>query len=123
MNNEETTKYAGDGFFEGRMGRSKYFGLTILLNLVLAISLFALGFFYHSSTGFVIIWAITAIVIVLYVLYSIQIQIKRAHDFGQAGWWAWFLYIPIVNIFFIFYFLFKKGDEGKNRYGESPKKI
>lgn len=39
---------------------------------------------------------------------------KRCHDCDYNGWW---MFVPLFN----FIFLFKKGDEGPNRYGDNPR--
>ena len=39
---------------------------------------------------------------------------KRCQDCDYNGWW---MFVPFFN----FIFLFKKGDEGPNRYGDNPR--
>lgn len=44
---------------------------------------------------------------------------RRLHDVDKKGIYAIALFIPVINLV-IFYFCFKKGDEGPNQYGNEP---
>ena len=54
------------------------------------------------------------------VIVGIQ-YIKRLHDINYSGWFILVGLIPVVNIIFGFYSLFKKGTIGTNQYGKEPK--
>ena len=46
--------------------------------------------------------------------------VRRLHDLGMSGWYALFLYVPLVDIALFFYLLFKEGMRGENEYGADP---
>lgn len=48
------------------------------------------------------------------IFFSFPQGAKRCHDIGKPGWWQ---LIP----FFVFWLMFKKGDKGRNKYGDDPK--
>jgi uncharacterized membrane protein YhaH (DUF805 family) len=47
-------------------------------------------------------------------------QVKRFHDLGSSGWMVFWLFVPIVNIWFIIKLAFFKGEMKDNRYGMNP---
>ncbi len=46
--------------------------------------------------------------------------IKRLHDLNTSAWWLLITFIPFGVLLF-FALPFKKGTEGRNKYGEPPK--
>lgn len=51
---------------------------------------------------------------------SFMNTMKRAHDLDKPGWWAVGTLIPVINFVLSLYFLFAKGTEGPNQYGDDP---
>ena len=47
----------------------------------------------------------------------IMLGIRRAHDLGHSGWFLLLTFIPYIGIVFGLYLLFKRGDQGSNKYG------
>lgn len=45
---------------------------------------------------------------------------KRLHDLGRSGWNWFFCLIPFINIGFLIYVGFFKGNEFDNQYGPNP---
>lgn len=50
------------------------------------------------------------------VVFSLLTAIKRSHDMGWSGWTALGTLIPFVALIWVF----KRGDDGANRYGAPP---
>ena len=46
--------------------------------------------------------------------------IKRLHDVDKSGWFMLLTPIPLVNLWVLYLLFFKKGTEGKNRFGNAP---
>lgn len=89
-----TWKYFWSGNFckfSGRATRREYFSYT--------------GIFF----GFNPFFMLTLYLIVGFIPF-LGISVRRMHDIGRSGWWV---LCPVANLFF----LFKKSDEGINRYG------
>jgi uncharacterized membrane protein YhaH (DUF805 family) len=59
---------------------------------------------------------IFAIEIVLLVFY-ILLTIRRFHDIDASGWWTALIIVPLVNLIVFLVLLFKRGNEGANRFG------
>ena len=47
----------------------------------------------------------------------ITLGIRRTHDVGHSGWFLLLTFIPYIGLIFSLYLLFKKGDQGENKYG------
>lgn len=57
----------------------------------------------------------------IFLLYlSFANAVKRIHDIWKNGILCLLLLVPLINITFWLYLLFKKWDEWKNKYGEDP---
>lgn len=60
-----------------------------------------------------------------FLLFAIQwvelaLVIKRLQDRGLTGFLAIFIFLPLINIFFIVALGFIPGETGPNRYGPAP---
>jgi hypothetical protein len=51
---------------------------------------------------------------------SIAAGTRRLHDTGRSGWYQLLCLIPLVGIFIVIFFLAKKCDQEKNRFGPNP---
>jgi uncharacterized membrane protein YhaH (DUF805 family) len=86
-------------------GLSAILGIIIFLNNDPASILFA-----------ILIYAICC-------TWQIASGVRRLHDFGRSGWWTVLFLVPIANLILLAFCVFKKGDSGSNKYGESPLKV
>ncbi|WP_227430336.1 DUF805 domain-containing protein [Psychrobacter sp. I-STPA6b] len=119
--------------FSGRIGRLRYLSyqlfITILfyLAIVVFIAIFALvsdASQLNEGLSFVDI-----ILIILFIplylanlIYSVIIYPKRRlNDLGYSGWLALLMFVPLINLFFILYLIFARGNEGVNQYGAPPR--
>ena len=54
----------------------------------------------------------------LTIIYSFFVlTMKRCHDLNLSGWFSLLMNIPILNVFFLLYLLFKSGPPMGNRFG------
>ena len=63
-----------------------------------------------------------AAVVILFFLSIAQVFFvthRRLHDLNASGWWQLITFIPFGQMLMIA-FIFFKGTEGVNRYGEPP---
>lgn len=121
---------------EGRLRRMDYtlnvISLSIILSLLLSV-IFSMkevfiyilestrGKFYFSEASELLLYA-TLILIGVLILVAIAAQgVKRLHDINMDGWYLLFFLVPIANLAFGLYVLFKDGTPGPNKYGEDPK--
>ena len=110
------TDLVKDTYFNhnGRLSRSQFLMSLIILKLTAFLIVFLCPslFFLGALKNAVLIGCALACVYGGFVVI-----IKRLHDIGLTGWFSIITYVPVLNLFFFFYLLFKKGDEGKNQFG------
>lgn len=95
--------------FKGRAKRSEYILQTIVAPFVLAVMLVFTFSYEYTPILFV------PMSMILF-LHEISITVRRLHDLGRPGSHFWFLMIPLVNMYFAFILVFKRGVEGPNEY-------
>lgn len=102
----------------GRIGRLRYIAWSFVMMLAL-IPLYGVGvgaMFANEALGGLLM--IVAVIIALVV--SVQIGVKRLHDIGWSGW-LWLLQlIPLVGSIFALIMLVAPGTPGRNNYGAPP---
>lgn len=106
-----------ESFFspQGRLRRRDYAIRVIPLGIIaVAINIYSMG--PNESAGILL----SLIVLAIAVVTLIQ-MIKRLHDMNFSGWFSLISFIPLINLFFGLYVLFKDGTAGSNQYGEDPK--
>ena len=52
---------------------------------------------------------------------SVMLAIKRLRDRGRNPWLIVLFFVPLVNYWLHFEFLFLPGTKGDNRYGSDPR--
>lgn len=105
---------------QGRIGRLRYLAWSMVLSFV-AILLAALCFGVLSMS-LVAGGLLGTVLIIVFLVVSIQMGAQRLHD---AGWSAWLLLlnlIPLVNSVFPLLMMVIPGNTGPNRYGPPPPK-
>lgn len=113
-----------DAFLElfspaGRANRSWYFWHIILDDLVI-VSLIVVLAVITGLTGSLLL-VLPAIAVVLGGIWGgFAITVKRFHDLEMSGWHLLLMAVPLVNIYFGFILLFKRGTLGANSYGADP---
>jgi len=56
-----------------------------------------------------------AYIVLLY--FSFVFTIRRLHDRNHIGWLSLLILVPGINLVFILYLIFAKGDDRSNQYG------
>jgi uncharacterized membrane protein YhaH (DUF805 family) len=100
------TKYAK---FAGRASRSEYWNF-VLFNFMVSI---AISVFFGDQD------AVNLYTLAIFIP-SIAAGTRRLHDTGRSGWYQLLCLIPLVGIFIVIFFLAKKCDQEKNRFGPNP---
>ena len=106
--------------FKGRARRKEfwYFYLvSFVISLVLAFLDYQLGT-YDPELGGGLLGGIYGIFIFL---PSLALTVRRIHDTGRSGYWAFLLLVPLVGLLVILFFALTDSNPGSNEYGESPK--
>ena len=91
--------------FSGRAGRPEFWWFTLfaVLSTALLILVPFLGWIY----------------VLVLLLPSLAVTVRRLHDRDQSGWWAIASFFPFVNWILLIYLAFP-GTTGPNRYGPEP---
>lgn len=98
---------------KGRLNRSTYAYLSIILRLIVCSSIF------NSSNTF--ISAILILVINLSLGWAIIcVDTKRLHDMNLSWKYLFWHLVPLANFIFLIILLFKEGTYGYNSYGDDP---
>ena len=73
---------------------------------------------YHND-----LYGYTSIIVgIFFIISFIQVFFvvhRRLHDLNTSGWWQLITFIPLGQ-FMLIAFIFFKGTEGRNKYGEPP---
>ena len=127
--------YGNPNWINGRINRAEYFCRVLLLALTLGLSLALAGFLFIGGNT---IPAILCFIFAGWMYWRITMAyVKRLHDLGWNGWLAVLILcdglqdtliknnaLSIVISLFIFvlslFLLFRKGDDGVNKYGKDP---
>ena len=106
--------------FTGRASRSEYWYfflfIAILGNCAAVLDAAIAGQSFLSYDEF--FGPASSIYYLLTTLPSISLSVRRLHDVGRSGWWLLIIF-TVVGIFLLFFWCFKKGDEGSNHYGNN----
>ncbi len=101
-------------FFDGRIGRVAFWGLTLLsflFNIVASIMLT------YGEANESLRYGGYA-VLVLTVIMGLATGVKRYHDRDKSGWWVFIGLIPIIGwLWSLIELGFLAGTEGYNTYG------
>jgi uncharacterized membrane protein YhaH (DUF805 family) len=107
--------------FSGRSRRKEYWMFTLLLvivNIVITVVETALGL--GTSIGG-IYGPLSLLVLLVILVPSIAVGVRRLHDTGRSGWWMLIALLPIIGGLVLLIFFVLEGDKGPNEYGPDPK--
>ena len=98
--------------WEGRASRAEFWWFYLAQILII----FAAGIIDQIiGTGFLYI-----IALIVVILPSIAVLIRRLHDTDRTGWWYWIQLLPLIGLIVILVFMLSGSDEGDNKYGPNP---
>ena len=93
--------------FNGRARRTEFW-MFMVVHLIVIFLLLFLGLFP------------LVIYILLTIIPSVSVGIRRLHDTGKSAWWILAANVPILFVIY-YYYMALEGDSGPNIYGDSPK--
>ena len=106
--------------FKGRARRKEYFMFGVI-NAVFSIGCMLLSFGLSN-------WLEAPAFISIYVLYmlvsllpSLAVSVRRMHDIGKSGWMLLVGCIPLVGPIWMLVLLITDSDAQNNEYGPNPK--
>jgi len=104
--------------FEGRIARSTFWTMTLLLAVVSwVIGAILLAIIGNPEVTLIVV----ALLDIPFIWATLAIQVKRWHDRDKSGWWILISLIPLFGgIWALVETGFLRGTVGPNRYGEDP---
>lgn len=105
--------------FSGRARRAEYWYFVLFYTIGIFVMSFldgALGL-YSVKAG---IGLLGGIFILVHILPSLAVSVRRLHDIGRTGWWYLLVVIPLIGpiVLLVFSVMDSKED---NKYGPNPK--
>jgi uncharacterized membrane protein YhaH (DUF805 family) len=104
--------------FSGRALRSEYW-FFFLFNIIITIITVALSDVMNIRYGNGNETPLVSIYALLVLFPSLAVTARRLHDTGKSGWRQLWVFTGI-GVYFLLYWLIKKGDTDKNRFGIPP---
>ena len=62
-----------------------------------------------------------AATVLLCVLPSFAVSVRRLHDMGRSGWWLFTSFVPLVSLLLWLVLPLVPGTRGDNRHGSDPR--
>jgi uncharacterized membrane protein YhaH (DUF805 family) len=106
------TKYVT---FSGRARRSEFWWFSLFLGLVYIVV--------ASIDAGIGSAALEIVFILATFLPSLAVLVRRLHDTGRSGFWAFITFVPIVGGIILLVWECSNSQPGVNKYGPSPKEI
>ncbi len=106
--------------FDGRANRAEFWCFTLFYlvgNLSLLVIGYVFGPYYGGGETGLMGLLLISIFVLVNVLPSIAVFVRRLHDSGRSGWWYLLNLIPIIGLIaFILFGL--AGSQEDNKYGK-----
>lgn len=110
--------------FSGRARRSEYWYFR-LATAVIFFALIAFAALLAIVTGGALAFQIAMVLFFIYILLSVipslAVTVRRMHDLGKSGWNVLISFIPLVGPIWFLVLLATEGEHGENYYGPDPK--
>jgi uncharacterized membrane protein YhaH (DUF805 family) len=109
--------------FSGRSRRKEYWMFALFYILLLGVLFLlsdGLGGFGEGAPSGPFFW-LFMLVILLLIIPSLAVQVRRFHDQDKSGWFVLLNFIPYVGGLIVFVFMCMDGTKGENRFGPDPK--
>ena len=109
----------------GRFGRLSYLGWNMLMSFSILIIIgimaaFSPGLLADPTTmtgSSMLATVLIGIAYIVLLYFSFVFTIRRLHDRNHIGWLSLLILVPGINLVFILYLIFAKGDDRSNQYG------
>ena len=92
--------------FHGRAPRSEYWYFHLFVFLATMASVL---------TGPLLIG-----VMLVLLIPTLAVNIRRLHDIDRSGWWIFIVWIPLVGAIILLVWHCERGTDGFNRFGPDP---
>jgi uncharacterized membrane protein YhaH (DUF805 family) len=113
--------------FTGRARRKEYW-MFALYNIIFVASAMIidniLGItFKFTERSYLPYGWIYLLYVLIVIIPSFAVSVRRLHDVGKSGWWFFIALIPFIGAIWLLVLLCTDGTPGENIYGPSPKAV
>lgn len=108
---EPFKKYAK---FSGRSRRKEFWTFWFVNNILMIIG-------YYIDEEYLVPLSTTVILLLILIVPSIAVAVRRLHDIGKSGFWYFIVFIPIIGSLYLFYLEALDSQPATNKYGPNPK--
>jgi len=106
---------------KGRASRKEYRIRFFTMLILCWVNVYTMDYIGNNYSWIMCIYDVVLIsIFLIYLMQMFPLTHRRLHDLNASGWWQLITFIPLGQILMIG-FIFFKGTEGANRYGEPPK--
>jgi uncharacterized membrane protein YhaH (DUF805 family) len=98
--------------WDGRASRAEFWWFHLAAALIIIADVII-----GQAIGTQILYIISVIVLIL---PSIAVLVRRLHDTDRSGWWYWVQLLPLIGLIVLLVFTLSGSDEGDNKYGPNP---
>jgi uncharacterized membrane protein YhaH (DUF805 family) len=111
--------------FKGRIGRGTFFFSLLLVRTALQIIYLSFKDFRSGSkdSSYILISLLYILVLLIFLAFYLSVFTKRFHDLGKSGYWSMVAFIPYVQWVAYVMLIFKRGEDGANKYGDKPQRL
>ncbi|MDX2380027.1 MAG: DUF805 domain-containing protein [Acidimicrobiia bacterium] len=107
--------------FDGRAARPEFWWF-VLANLIIGLVLQGIAVSLQSADND--LWQLFSFAYVVYfaaiILPYIAVLIRRLHDTGKSGYFAFWLLLPLIGSIILIVLTVQPGDDAENEYGAVP---
>ncbi len=103
--------------FSGRAQRSEYWWWALFNTLVIGALVLSSGVAGADAAAQDMIAGVAVLVLLL---PSLAVTVRRLHDIGRSGWWVLIGVVPVVGSIILLVFAMLPGTLGPNRFGPAP---
>lgn len=104
--------------FDGRSSRSEYWWYALGMFILSAVLGFIFGFFFDPESSAMAV--VQTAFLLVFLLPSLGLCVRRLHDIGKSGWWIFIGLIPIAGPIILIVWYAKESEMTPNQYGPVP---
>lgn len=104
--------------FDGRSSRSEYWWYALGMFILSAVLGFIFGLFFDPESSAMAV--VQTAFLLVFLLPSLGLCVRRLHDIGKSGWWIFIGLIPIAGPIILIVWYAKESEMTPNQYGPVP---
>ena len=106
--------------FKGRSRRAEYWYFALFNGIIQGV-LEIIAYSFSSDTPNTFLGILFIVYVLVLIIPTIAVTVRRLHDIGKSGWMIFINLIPIAGPIWFFVLLVRDSNPGDNKYGPNPK--